>query len=228
MNTIHNMHPLTLLRANLLTPHILQLFLEPDSIFTHQAGDYLMLGLDQQDTKPFSIANAPQDNGVIELHIRNQQDSDWMQRLFKVQPGDRLWADGPKPQMKLQHETALNIFIAGGTGIAPMKALLEARIQQGLTQPTQLYWGARHQAELYIHQQLVELAEQQPLFDYYPVISEADPAWSGLHGLVHKKAIEQNPDLSQATVYLCGAWAMVQAAEPDLLAAGLPKLRYIH
>lgn len=222
------MHPLKVQRVNHLTANIMQLFLEPGSIFSYQAGDYLMLGMDQTETKPFSIANAPQDNSLLELHVRNQDQSEWMQRLFKVQVGDTLWADGPKPQMKLQHETDLNLYIAGGTGIAPIKALLEQRLKQGLSQPTKLYWGARHIEEFYIHDRLLTLAAQDTQLTYIPVLSENDPSWTGEQGLVHEVAIRQNPDLSEATVYLCGAWAMVQTAEADLVNAGLPLLRYIH
>ena len=227
-NTINNMHPLKVQRVNHLTDSILQLFLEPSSIFSYQAGDYLMLGLDQTETKPFSIANAPQDNGLLELHVRNLDQTEWMQRLFKIKAGDTLWADGPKPQMKLQHETELNLYIAGGTGIAPIKALLEQRLKQGLNQPTKLYWGARHIEEFYIHDSLLTLAAQDSQLSYIPVLSGDEPNWPGEKGWVHQVAIQQNPDLSQATVYLCGAWAMVQTAETDLINAGLPKLRYIH
>lgn len=227
-NTVNNMHPLKVQRVNHIAPNILQLFLEPSSIFSYQAGDYLMLGLDQTETKPFSIANAPQENGLLELHVRNLDNTDWMQRLFQLQPDEIIWADGPKPQMKLQHETALNIYIAGGTGIAPIKALLEQRLKQGINQPTKLYWGARHVEELYIHDALLTLAAQDTNLTYIPVISEDQHNWPGEKGLVHQVAIQQNPDLSQATVYLCGAWAMVQAAKVDLLEAGLPALRCIH
>lgn len=227
MNTVNNMHPMLVLEADKLTPHILRLTLEPQSIFTHQAGDYLMLGLDHNETKPFSIANAPWDNSLIELHIRNQADSEWMQRLFNIQAGDMLWADGPKPQMKLQSETELNLFIAGGTGIAPIKALIEQRIEEGLTQATKLYWGARQPEDLYIHQQLQTLADNTPNLDYLPVISE-NPEWAGLKGLVHQVALSENPELEQATVYICGAWPMVQTAKTDFIEAGLPRLKFIH
>lgn len=222
------MHPFIVYSAIRLTPYILQLFLEPKSVFSHQAGDYVMLGFEREETKPFSIANAPLPNGLIELHIRNQEDSPWMQRLFNVQAGDTLWIDGPKPQLKLQHETELNLYIAGGTGIAPIKALLEQRLLQGLKQPTKVYWGARHADELYIHNVMQSLAKQNPLLEYIPVISESDAAWTGATGLVHQYALNQHPELSHATVYLCGAWPMVQTAQTDFTAAGLPSLRYIH
>lgn len=221
------MHPMRVIEADKLTPHVLRLVLEPQSIFLHQAGDYLMLGLEQTETKPFSIANAPQANSLIELHIQNPADSEWMQRLYNVQIGDRLWADGPKPQMKLQSETPLNLFIAGGTGIAPMKSLLEQRIKDGLTQPTYLYWGGRQPEDLYIHDQLQQLADNTPNLNYLVAVSE-NPDWQGEKGLIHQVALKYHPDLTNATVYLCGAWAMVQAAKPDLLDAGLPALRYIH
>lgn len=222
------MHPFIVYSAIRLTPYILQLFLEPKNVFSYQAGDYVMLGFDGEQTKPFSIANAPLANSMVELHIRNQEDSPWMQRLFNVQAGDTLWVDGPKPQLKLQHETEFNLYIAGGTGIAPLKALLEQRLQNGIQNPTKLYWGARHADELYIHNVLQALTNQHPLLDYIPVISEPDLAWSGATGLVHQYALQQHPDLTKATVYLCGAWSMVQAAQTDFTAAGLASSRYIH
>jgi NAD(P)H-flavin reductase len=227
MNNEASLLEFELQTVQLLTPFIRRLILRPLDVFSYQAGDYIMLGLDSHETKPFSIANAPRLDGCIELHIRHQESSDWMNRVAALQPGARLWVDGPKPQMKLAHESDLNLFIAGGTGLSPIKALLEQRIQQGITQPTKLYFGARRAEELYLDQELQALSDAHPLLDYIPVVSDEVVGWSGIKGLVHEAAIAQNPDLSQATVYLCGAWAMVKTAETDFVSAGLPKLSYI-
>jgi NAD(P)H-flavin reductase len=186
-----------------------------------------MLGFNDTDLKPFSIANAPRDDGLLELHIRNEQDSTWMQTLFALENGATLYSSPAKPQMQLHPEAPLNLFIAGGTGLAPMKALLESRIAQGLQQPTKLYMGARHAVELYLHQSLLDLAQQIPMFEYIPVVSDqAD--YDGLQGLVHQVALAQNPSLSNVHVYVCGAWAMVKKAEEDFIAAGLKPNHFTH
>jgi NAD(P)H-flavin reductase len=222
------MHSLRVQHIRPLTQDIIQLWLEPTALFSYQAGDYLMLSVDGEQSKPFSIANAPQANNLIELHIRHNEQSEWMARLRQLQVGDTVWADEAKPQYKLQHESPMNFFIAGGTGIAPMKALLEQRLKLGLSQPTWLYWGVRHSDDLYIHDTLVALSEQNDLLHYVPVVSGDQPDWHGARGLVHLYARNEHPFMEEATVYLCGSWAMVQTAKQDLAEAGLSERRFIH
>lgn len=222
------MHSFRVNQIQSLTPDIIQLWLEPTGLFSHQAGDYVMLSLDGEQTKPFSIANAPKENGLIELHIRHSEQSPWMTRLTQLQVGDSVWTDEAKPQYKLQHESPLNLYIAGGTGISPIKALLEQRLQQGLTQPTWLYWGARHSNDLYIRHQIEALCAQNDLLHFVPVISEDERTWQGARGLVHLFALNEHPHLQDATVYLCGSWPMVQTAKQDFEEAGLAAMRFIH
>jgi NAD(P)H-flavin reductase len=210
-----------------LASQIKRFWLQPEQPFAYQAGDYIMLGFNTEDLKPFSIANAPRDDGLLELHIRNEQGSDWMKTLFALEKGATLYSSPAKPQMQLQPEKPLNLFIAGGTGLAPMKALLEARLAAGISQPTKLYMGARHVEELYLDAALRELAESTPLLEYIPVVSE-DEAYQGLQGLVHQVALRQCADLSQTHVYVCGAWAMVKKAEEEFIAAGLNKHGFTH
>lgn len=225
--TTENLVRHSLTKTDVLAPQIQRFWLQPEQAFEYQAGDYIMLGFNDTDLKPFSIANAPRDDGLLELHIRNEQASAWMQTLFSLENGATLYSSPAKPQMHLHPEAALNLFIAGGTGLAPMKALLEARIAQGLQQPTKLYMGARHTEELYLHQSLLDLAQQTPMLEYIPVISEqAD--YAGLQGLVHEVALAQNTDLSDVHVYVCGAWAMVKKAEEDFIAAGLNARKFTH
>lgn len=226
MNTEERHHH-RLMAFESLASHIGRFWLKPEFAFNHQAGDYIMLGFNPDDLKPFSIANAPREDGLLELHIRNEQASDWMQTLFALEKGATLYSSPAKPQMQLQPETKLNIFIAGGTGLAPMKALLEARLAEGMTQPTKLYMGARHSEELYLEQAMQQLAKETPLFEYIPVVSEQED-YQGLKGLVHQIALAQNPDLSQSHVYICGAWAMVNKAKDDFMAAGLKTAQFTH
>lgn len=225
--TTENIVRHTLIKTETLAPQIQRLWLQPEQPFDYQAGDYIMLGFNDTELKPFSIANAPRDDGLLELHIRNEQASEWMQSLFALEKGAALYSSHAKPQMQLHPEASLNLFIAGGTGLAPMKALLEARIAQGLHQPTKLYMGARHPEELYLHQTLLDLVGQTPMLEYIPVVSgHAD--YAGNQGLVHQVAIDQNPNLADAHVYVCGAWAMVKKAEDDFIAAGLNARNFTH
>ena len=206
-------HPLKVVHATPLAPQIIQLLLQPEMPIPYQAGDYLMLGFHADDLKPFSIAAAPRDDGLLECHIRNQADSDWMKQLFAVKTGDHLVMQGPKPQMQLKNGDLPMIFVAGGTGFAPMKALLDEAIRQNRQAPMAFYWGARHTEELYMHQSMLELAQQHANLSYIPVISEESPEWTGKKGLVHQQVLADFGDLSGQEIYLCGPWPMVQAAK---------------
>lgn len=214
-------HPLKVIQVDKLAPQIIRLLLKPEQPIAYSAGQYIMLGFHSGDLKPFSIASAPREDGLIECHIRNQEESDWMQALFAVTPGDALVMQDPKDQMQLQAAHQPIIFIAGGTGFAPMKALLDALFRQEVAVPVYFYWGARSVADLYLHDVMIGLSLTHLNLQYIPVISESDANWQGLTGLVHEVALQQHPDLQHKTVYMCGSWPMIQQAKLDLLAAGI-------
>lgn len=89
-------HPLKVVHVEKLAPQIIQLLMQAEHPITYASGQYIMLGFDSKDLKPFSIASAPREDGLIECHIRNQDDSEWMHALFAVQSGDHLVMQGPK------------------------------------------------------------------------------------------------------------------------------------
>jgi len=215
------LHLLTVVHAEPLTPQIIQLLFKPEHPIAYASGQYIMLGFDAEDLKPFSIAAAPREDGLIECHIRNQADSKWMQKLFAVKTGDHLVMEGPKDQIALQPVHQPIILLAGGTGFAPMKALLETLLKEKVGVPIHLYWGARSQEELYMHQEMVALMETHANFEYIPVLSEKTEDWNGATGLVHKQVLKQHPNLSHFNLYMCGPWPMIQTAKEEFMVAGL-------
>ncbi|WP_130536405.1 FAD-binding oxidoreductase [Thiomicrorhabdus indica] len=220
-------HPLKVVQSNHLTQQIIQLLLQPEKPIKYQAGDYIMLGFDTTELKPFSIAAAPREDGLLECHIRNQLDSDWMQKLFTIQAGDHLVMQGPKPQMQLQTSSAPVIFVAGGTGFAPMKALLDELLRQEAPQPIEFYWGARSPEELYANQTMLDLSSKYENLNYIPVISDDTHDWNGNTGFVHQQVLKDHPSLTGFMVYLCGPWDMTQTAKQDFLGADLPENHFI-
>ncbi|MDG6778863.1 NAD(P)H-flavin reductase [Thiomicrorhabdus sp. zzn3] len=221
-------HTLKVVHCEKFTPHIIQLLLRPDFPVTYAAGQYIMLGFEREDLKPFSIASAPREDGLIECHIRKQADSAWMERLFAVEPGDTLVMQGPKDQMQIQPAHQPIIFVAGGTGFAPMKALLDEYLKQNTEVPLHFYWGVRHSEDLYMHDQMRDLERKHGNLIYVPVISEDDPQWDGLTGLVHQQVLKDYPSLEHKTVFMCGPWPMIEAAKKDFSAAGLDPVACIH
>ncbi len=121
------------------------------------------------------------------------------------------------------------MLLASGTGFAPIKALIEELHRLGSIRPVRLYWGARRQADLYLHDWLATAKELLPQLEYVPVLSEpaAADAWTGRTGFVHQAVMDDLPDLSGYQVYACGAPVMVESAERDFVArCGLPDAEF--
>ena len=228
MSNTEQTHVMKVIKVETLAPQIIKLLMQAEHPISYTAGDYVMLGFAEDDLKPFSIASAPREDGLIECHIRKQSNSEWMVKLFTVTAGNTLVMQGPKAQMALQPSHEAMIFVAGGTGFAPMKAILEESIRQGIKVPISFYWGARIAEDLYMHNWMIDLSQKHPHIEYIPVISEQTQEWHGESGLVHKKMLEQHPKLNHSTIYMCGPWDMTQTAKQDFIAAGANSNNIIH
>lgn len=113
------------------------------------------------------------------------------------------------------------VMMAGGTGFAPIKAMLEGLFAGGLKRPVHLFWGARRRADLYLHALVEQWATQHALFRYTPVLSEPDADWQGESGFVHEAVLRAHPRLEGHAAYLSGPPAMVRAGKDAFVAAGL-------
>lgn len=115
------------------------------------------------------------------------------------------------------------ILIAGGTGFAPMQAIVENEIARSSRRPLHLYWGARARVDLYRHERAEAWARQHPAFRYTPVLSEPSPVdrWTGRTGWVHEAVLADYPDLSNVEVYASGPPAMIAAIRKHVFARGL-------
>ena len=221
-------HPLKVVHIESLTPSIIQLLLKPDFPTPYVSGDYIMLGFDSAELKPFSIASAPREDGLIECHIRIESNSEWMQEVANLEVGDQLIMESPKEQLVLQPSHQPIILMAGGTGFSAIKAILETLIKEHAAIPIHLYWGAGSVEGLYMHKEMLALSQSHPNLEYIPVISKETDQWNGLKGLVHQQVLQQHPSLTHFTVYMCGPWPMITQAKSDFIAAGLQPNACIH
>jgi len=219
--------PIHILDKSLLTNDILRLRLRADKPIAYQAGQYILLGLDAEELKPFSIAAAPDGTGELECHIRKNVHSSWMQALFNKEQGDTLYWQGPVNHVSLIDKASPIIFVAGGTGFALVKALLEKQLETKPNYPIHIYWGVNQVADLYQHDWLLMLSQQQDNIHYTPVILEQDVNWQGATGAVHQKVLQDIPDLENHIVYLCGPPDMAKIAKLDFSAAGLDDKSFI-
>lgn len=198
---------------------VLQLKLPANERLQFLAGQYIDILLRDGRRRSFSIANAPQDDDCLELHIRQVPGGHFTRHVFEtMHERDILRIDGPHGSFFLREESAKPvILLAGGTGFAPIKALVEHAWHQSTQRPMTLYWGARDRAGLYMNDLAETWARAHADFRYVPVLSEAPSAdgWQGRRGWVHQAVIDDFPDLSGHQVYACGSPAMIEAARRD-------------
>lgn len=189
------------------------------------AGQYIDVLLNDGRRRSFSLANAPHDDGCLELHIRHVPDGEFTDRVFGgLKERELLRIEGPLGSFTLREESHRPmILLAGGTGFAPIKGIIEHAIAQEITRPMYLYWGVRAQRDLYQHELAQSWAEQYAHIHYVPVLSEpaAEDEWTGRTGFVHQAALEDFADLHGYEVYAGGPPVMVHAAHNAFVEKGL-------
>jgi CDP-4-dehydro-6-deoxyglucose reductase len=188
------------------------------------AGQYIEFLLDEGKRRAFSLANAPHADDLLEIHVRRVPGGNFTEHVFTcMKPRDILRIEGPLGSFFLREDSDKPILlVAGGTGFAPIKGLVEHALHIGVKRPMRFYWGARNRAGLYMNA-LAERWAAENGIRYVPVLSEPDAGWTGRTGLVHEAALVDHPDLSGWQAYVCGAPAMCEAALKDFVAHGLPK-----
>jgi CDP-4-dehydro-6-deoxyglucose reductase len=206
---------------------LLQLQLPANDSFVYRAGQYVEFILRDGARRSYSMANAPSNGSGVELHIRHMPGGRFTDLVFgSMKEKDILRIEGPMGSFFLREESSKPmVFLASGTGFAPLKALLEHMQHCGITRPVTLYWGGRRPADLYMDDWVQEQCAAMPHVRYVPVVSDALPedAWQGRTGFVHLAVLEDFPDLSGHQVYACGAPIVVDSAQRDFCAqAGLP------
>lgn len=191
------------------------------------AGQYIEFLLPDNKRRAFSLASAPHADELLEIHVRRVAGGNFTEHVFTtMKEKDIMRIEGPLGSFFLREDsTKPLILMAGGTGFAPIKGLLEHALHIGITRPIELYWGAKDCAGLYMNALAERWAAEHPHITYTPVLSDpaAGDAWAGRTGLVHAAVLADHPDFSAYQVYACGAPVMCEAALRDFTARGLPK-----
>jgi CDP-4-dehydro-6-deoxyglucose reductase len=191
------------------------------------AGQYIDILMKDGKRRSFSMANAPHDDQFLQLHVRRSPGGAFSNYVFdEMKERAILRFEGPLGTFYLREDSDKPvIFVAGGTGFAPVKAQIEHLFHHGDDRAIVLYWGARSRKDLYLDRLPREWQGAHPNFSYIPVLS--DPVegdrWDGRTGLVHQAVLDDFQDLSGYQVYACGAPAMTDLARQTFVQRGLPE-----
>lgn len=189
------------------------------------AGQYIDILLKDGRARSFSLANSPSHDEFLELHIREVAGGDFTERVFHdMKEKDLLRIKGPLGSFFLRDDSERPIIMmAGGTGFAPVKGMIEQALEVGLKQPIILYWGARATADLYQRDLVEKWAQKHDHISFIPVLSKPseDENWQGRTGFVHQAIAEDFEDLSAHDVYMCGPPPMIEAAKKAFALRGV-------
>lgn len=184
-----------------------------------KAGQYLQVLLADGSRRSYSMANPPHQSDGVLLHIRHVPNGRFSAYLDDgIAMGDIVKVEMPFGDFYLRDETAKPIvFVASGTGFAPIKSILEDMFKKGKPdRPMALYWGGRKASDLYQSELPAKWAQQYPQFKFVPVLSDEDNGRDRT-GLVHQAVLDDFPSLAGHEVYACGAPAMINAARHDFV-----------
>lgn len=219
-------YPVRVVKLDKLAPDVMRVSLKLPELNRMQflAGQYIDILLRDGRRRSFSLANAPHNDELIELHIRYIDGGEFTDHVFRdMHEKEMLRIEGPLGGFYLREASPRPIiFVAGGTGLAPIKGIIEHAISEKITRPMTLYWGARAKIDLYLNE-LPQAWAESGVLNYVPVLSTADVAdrWQGREGYVHQAVLEDFPDLSGYDLYAGGPPAMVAAARDAFTAQGL-------
>jgi CDP-4-dehydro-6-deoxyglucose reductase, E3 len=206
---------------------ILSLKLPAQERLQYLAGQYIDILLKDGKRRSFSIANAPHLDQNVELHIRHVPDGQFTSFVFN-EMRDRaiLRFEGPLGSFFLREDSDKPIiFVAGGTGFAPIKAVLEHAFFAHIDREMVLYWGCRTRADLYMPDLPAQWQKEYPNFTFIPVLSDAkaEDNWHGRSGFVHQAVLDDFASLAGYQVYACGAPPMIDISKTTFMERGLPE-----
>ncbi|WP_045423944.1 flavin mononucleotide reductase LuxG [Vibrio jasicida] len=200
-----------------LTSCIFRVVLKPEQPFDFKAGQYINVSL-SFGSLPFSIASCPSEGGFLELHIGGSELRN--KNILVMEELTNAWFSGKKLEVsEARGEAWLRsqsvkplLLVAGGTGMSYTLSILRNSLQRGFTQPIYVYWGAKDMDNLYVHDELVDIALENKNVSYVPITEVSNSPQYAKHGQVLDCVMNDFRNLSEFDIYLCGSGKMVEVA----------------
>jgi ferredoxin-NADP reductase len=184
--------------------------------FDFAAGQFVSLKAEhngREITRAYSIASAPRENR-FDLCLNRVPGGFFSNFLCDLEEGGEVKFHGPHGYFTLRRPVRDSIFIATGTGIAPIRGMLQELFADPKLHEGREFWlvfGVRHEKDLYYHREFLELAAKHANFHYLPTLSRPDESWKGLRGYVQEHVRGIASGRSDMHAYICGLRNMVEA-----------------
>ncbi len=170
----------------------------------------LPIGKGAPEPKAYSIASPPDGTQRFELAVTHVTGGPASEFLHALAPGARLHGTGPQGFFTLDRVPERPaLFVGTGTGVAPLRSMIEWALAHGATTPMTLLFGVRTQDDLLYGADFERLARAHANFRFVPTLSRPKHGWTGQHGYVQTHLAALLGDRSDADVYVCGVRKMV-------------------
>lgn len=176
--------------------------------------------------RAYSISSVPSDQNCVEFMIRKVPNGICTTWVFEhLEVGQQVQLSGPYGTFHLQPTEAPILFIAGGSGMAPIWSMLRDMKEKSIHRQVLYFFGAQSQKDVFLLQELRDLQKELPNFTFIPALSNepADSGWDGERGLITDVVSRNVPDASKHEAYLCGSPGMIDACIKVLATNGMPK-----
>jgi NAD(P)H-flavin reductase len=205
-----------------LSPKIIWLAVEPDRAVPFTEGQYGSW-LIQEHRRPLSFASLPQEPS-LEFVIDFSPQGVCSTFTLNLAIGDHVDFLAPYGRFVLdKNDMRPLLFIATGSGIAPIRPQIKKALQENPTRAITLIFGNRDEKHMIFTDEFEKLSRSSPSFTFMPVLSEASSHWKGERGLVTELTFQHVPNLADHSIYICGNPSMVKTMQALLLERNIPK-----
>lgn len=203
--------------------------LQAQDPFQYIPGQYVRLTLASGTSRDFSMAGCRSDGRLLEFFVRVYPDGAFSGQLARdVQVGDPITVEGPSGKFVYRRTDTAPVFIAGGTGIAPIAAMLRHLAEESPDLPMQLIFGNTNPTDVFFEDQLRELRQRLPNLEIHMAVMHPDPGWEGITGTCTDAIIAVIADPTAHQYYYCGPPVMIEATTALLERLGVPRERRHH
>ncbi len=231
-----NVHPVVVESYRPLNATVAEVrFFVETSEFRFKPGQYMIFHVPHPEKilrRSYSISTPPSDKRHFEVCVRAISGGHGSNYVHRLRPGQRLKVEGSYGEFVLQEGSGKNILmIATGTGMSPIKSMLMHLLDIKSNRKVTLFFGVRHESDLFYTDLFRGLAAKYPPFNYKIILSSPNPeSWAGLRGRVTDPIDKQvqSADAETTEAYIRGGQQMIEDCKARLLEKGLPEIAIHH